>query len=107
MLVHEPGIGPCRNYDGIIGVWDDPVAAIHLNVGKQGEVNIVWDDPTGERVATHTIKLEANWFVTYHKPKFDRPICPGVWNTRVELADGSSFTSRLVHGLDLSLNRSL
>ena len=80
-----------RNYGGIIGVWDDPVAAIHLNVGKQGEVNIVWDDPTGERVATHTIKLEANWFVTYHKPKFDRPICPGVWNARIELADGSAI----------------
>lgn len=80
-----------RNYGGILGVWDDPVAALRLNAGKQGEVNVVWNDPTGARVETHTIKLESSWSVTFHKPKFERPIRPGVWNSRVELKDGSAI----------------
>jgi len=80
-----------RNYGGIIGVWDEPVAAVRMSVGKVGEVNIVWDDPIGERVSTHTTKLEANWFVTYHKPKFERPIRPGFWNCRIELPDGTAI----------------
>ena len=29
------------NYSGIIGVWDEPVAAVRMSVGKVGEVNIV------------------------------------------------------------------
>ena len=37
-----------RNYGGIIGVWDESVAAVRMSVGKVGEVNIVWDDPIGE-----------------------------------------------------------
>ena len=83
-----------RNYGGIIGAWDEPVAAIRLNPGKPGEVIVIWDDPIGTRVATHTIKVESGWFVTYHKPKFERPICPGVWNSRVELTDGTAVMER-------------
>lgn len=78
-----------RNYGGILGAWDDPVAAIRLNTGKSGEINVVWSDPTGKRVQSYTIKIETSWFVTYHKPKFERPIRPGIWNCRVELKDGT------------------
>ena len=79
-----------RNFARIIGVWDEPVAAIRLSKGKMGEVVIVWDDPIGKRISTHTTKLEASWFVTYHKPKLDRPIRPGFWNCRIELTDGTA-----------------
>ena len=79
-----------RNYGGILGAWDDPVAALRLNPGKTGEVIIIWDNPTEKRVATHTVKVESGWFVTFHKPKFERPIPPGVWNCRVELTDGTA-----------------
>ena len=79
-----------RNYGGILGAWDDPVIAIRLNPGKAGELSIVWDDPTGARVKTQNVKVESGWFVTFHKLKFDRPIRPGVWNTRLELLDGTA-----------------
>ena len=78
-----------RNYGGILAAWDEPVAALRLTVGKQGDVNIVWDDPVGERVATYSMKLEAGWFVSYHKPKLDRPIRPGVWTVKLEMPDGA------------------
>ena len=74
-----------RNYGGIVGAWDEPVAALRLKGGVPGEVSIIWDDPVGERVSTFVMKLEASWFVSYHKPKVDRPIRPGVWTVSVQL----------------------
>ena len=74
-----------RNYGGIIGAWDEPVAALRLKGGVPGEVSIIWDDPVGERVSTFVMKLEASWFVSYHKPKVDRPIRPGVWTVSVQV----------------------
>ena len=43
----------------------------------------------GARVSSQSMKVESGWFVTFHKPKLDRPIRPGVWNSRVELTDGT------------------
>lgn len=63
------------------------MAALRLLSGKVGEVKILWDDPLGERVATFTMKLETNWFVSYHKPQLERPIRPGVWSVKVVLSD--------------------
>ncbi len=77
-----------RNYGNILGVWDEPVAAVRLTMGKQSEVVIVWEDPVGEQVARYTMKLEANWFVSYHKPKVERPIRPGVWSVSLETKTG-------------------
>ena len=74
-----------RNLGGIIGAWDEPVAALRLKGGSPGEINIVWDDPVGERVSTFVMKLEASWFVSFHKPKVERPIRPGVWTVKVTL----------------------
>ena len=70
---------------GILGAWDEPVAALRLKGGSPGEVNIIWDDPVGERVSTYTMKLEASWFVSFHKPKVERPIRPGLWTVKVTL----------------------
>ena len=68
-----------------MGAWDEPVAALRLKGGSPGEVNIIWDDPVGERVSTFVMKLEASWFVSFHKPKVERPIRPGVWTVKVTL----------------------
>ncbi len=65
------------------------MAAVRLTMGKQAEAVIVWEDPIGERVATYTMKLEANWFISFHKPKLDKPIRPGVWSVRIEMKDGT------------------
>lgn len=78
-----------RNYPGILGAWDEPVAAIRLTPGRQGDVNIIWDDPVGERVANYPIKLESSWYISYHKPKVERPIRPGVWTVHLELPDST------------------
>lgn len=78
-----------RNYPGILGPWDHPVAALRLAAGRQTTINIIWDDPLGERIANFAMKLEAAWTVTYHKPKLELPIRPGVWTVRLELPDGT------------------
>ena len=66
-------------------MWDEPVAALRLRVGHPAEINILWYDPVGERVSKFVVKLEATWFVSYHKPKVERPIRPGVWTVKVAL----------------------
>ena len=48
-------------------------------------MNIIWDDPVRERVSTFLMKIEASWFVSYHKPKIERPIRPGIWTVKVQL----------------------
>jgi protein xylosyltransferase len=83
-----------RNYGGILGAWDNPVAAVRLIAGRVGDVTIVWEDPTGARVSSQSVKVESGWFVTFHKPKLERPIRPGVWNSRVELTDGTTIMER-------------
>ena len=83
-----------RNYGGILGAWDEPVAVVRVNPGQTGDINLVWSDPTKLQVAMHTVKVESGWFVTFHKPKLERPIRPGVWNVRVELKSGEAIMER-------------
>ncbi len=78
-----------RNYPGILGPWDHPVAALRLVAGQLTTINIIWDDPLKERIATFSMKLEAAWTVTYHKPKLELPIRPGIWGVHLELPDGT------------------
>lgn len=73
-----------RNYGGILGVWDEPVAAVRLSTGQYNELVITWDDPIGIRVSTYNMKLESGWFISYHKPKLDQPIKPGLWTARLQ-----------------------
>lgn len=77
-----------RSYGNILGVWDEPVAAVRMTLGRLGSVNVIWEDPVGDRLATYTMKVEANWFVAYHKPKVERPIRPGVWKVKLESKSG-------------------
>lgn len=77
-----------RNYGDILGVWDEPVAAIRLTPGQYTELEITWDDPVGIRVSKFTMKLESGWFVSFHKPKLERPIRPGLWTTKVQMKNG-------------------
>ena len=72
-----------------MGIWDEPVAAVTLTTGRVGEVNIVWEDPVKEKIATATIKLEAGPSVATHKPRVERPIRPGTWAAKLQLQDGT------------------
>ncbi len=73
-----------------MGVWDEPVVAIRLSAsGPQGDVSIIWEDPIGVRISTGSVKLEGGWFVSFHKPKLERPIRPGVWSVKLEMGHGA------------------
>lgn len=80
-----------RNYGGILGVWDEPVAAVRMSTGHYSELNLVWDDPIGARVSSYTMKMESGFVVTYHKPKLERPIRPGLWSARLRAMRGEDL----------------
>lgn len=65
------------------------MAAVRLTIGRVGDVNIVWEDPVGEKISTSVVKLEAGSFVATHKPRVERPIRPGAWSAKIQLQDGS------------------
>ena len=59
-----------------------------MSLGRMGTVNVVWEDPVGEKLTTYTMKVEASWSVAFHKPKVERPIKPGVWRVKLESRSG-------------------
>lgn len=76
-----------RNYGNILGVWDEPVAAMLLVEGAQLDVHMHWEDPIAQPVLNHQMKIESFWSVAYYKPPLERPLRPGVWKLRVELTN--------------------
>ena len=80
-----------RNYGNILGVWDEPVMAMWLDGGWGGgepvDIRMHWEDPTGQPVFTHQMKIDPSWFMAYHKPPFEKPLRPGVWRLWVELVN--------------------
>ena len=73
-----------RNHGNILGVWDEPVAAVRLfSSGSNFNLEIIWVDPVGVQVNTFTMKIESSWFVAFHKPKLERPIRPGLWSVTI------------------------
>ena len=65
------------------------MAAVRLDAGLATEVMLSWVDPVGETASSYKMKLEPGWFVSFHKPKWDRPIRPGVWSVSISTLDGS------------------
>lgn len=66
------------------------MAALRLNVGRLGHITIVWKNPAGDVIEKHDLKLESSAFVTYHKPRLEIPIMPGVWTVQLE-AESTTF----------------
>ncbi len=73
-----------RNHGSILGVWDEPVAAVRLHAGSTFELDITWEDPLGFHISTYKMKIESVWYVAFHKPKLERPIRPGLWTVTVK-----------------------
>ena len=73
-----------RNHGGILGVWDEPVANVHLNYAPKGSIKIVWYDAIGAMLSSHSVTIEGNLFTTTHRPKLSHPMRPGVWTVKVE-----------------------
>lgn len=74
-----------RNYGGILGVHDTPVAAVRLVVGKLGHIAYIWENPIGMTVERHNTKLEPSSVINTKKLNIERPLMPGVWKVRLEI----------------------
>lgn len=83
-----------RNYPGVLGAWDEPVAAVRIFAGQQEHVSLTWTDPVGVKLTPNAIKLEAGWFVSYQKPKLELPIRPGVWSVELKALDATVIMER-------------
>lgn len=65
------------------------MATVRLSSGQYSEVTLTWDDPVGSCVSTYNMKLESGCVVSYHKPKLERPIRPGVWSVKLQMSHGA------------------
>ena len=71
-----------RNYGGILGVHDEIVVAMRMKTGHLCHVDVAWENPVGNIAIQEKIKLEPSWTVSFHKPKIERPLMPGIWKVR-------------------------
>uniref|UniRef100_A0A3Q2Y4M4 Xylosyltransferase 2 n=1 Tax=Hippocampus comes TaxID=109280 RepID=A0A3Q2Y4M4_HIPCM len=72
-----------RNFGGIIGPLDEPLAVQKWARGPNLTATIVWIDPAQVVAASYDITVDADAEYTQYKPPLQRPLRPGVWMVRV------------------------
>ncbi|XP_018423372.1 PREDICTED: xylosyltransferase 2 isoform X1 [Nanorana parkeri] len=72
-----------RNFGGLIGPMDEPVAVQKWSHGVNVTVTVVWIDPTYIIAASYDISVESEADFTQYKPPLSRPLRPGVWKVRL------------------------
>ncbi|XP_051905109.1 xylosyltransferase 2 [Hippocampus zosterae] len=72
-----------RNFGGLIGPLDEPLAVQKWARGPNLTATIVWIDPGQVVAASYDIKVDADAEYTQYKPPLQRPLRPGVWMVRV------------------------
>ncbi|KAK2893402.1 xylosyltransferase 1-like [Channa argus] len=73
-----------RNWGGLLGPEDDPVAVQRWSRGQSNlTATVVWIDPTNVIAATYDILVDASAEVTHYRPPLTLPLRPGVWTLRV------------------------
>ncbi|KAG7256262.1 hypothetical protein CRUP_025510 [Coryphaenoides rupestris] len=73
-----------RNWGGLLGPEDEPVAAQRWSRGTGNlTATVVWVDPTNVIAATYDILVEAGAEHTHYRPPLSGPLRPGVWTLRV------------------------
>lgn len=73
-----------RNWGGLLGPEDEPVAVQRWNRGQSNlTATVVWIDPTNVIAATYDILVDASAEVTHYRPPLTSPLRPGVWTLRV------------------------
>ena len=63
---------------------------MRMKTGHLCHADVVWVNPSGNTAVQEKIKLEPSWTVSFHKPKIERPLMPGIW--KVRLVDTSTKT---------------
>ncbi|XP_063315020.1 xylosyltransferase 2 isoform X1 [Pelobates fuscus] len=72
-----------RNFGGLIGPMDEPVAVQRWTRGVNLTVTVVWIDPTYIVAASYDIAVDSEADYTQYKPALTRPLRPGVWSVRI------------------------
>ncbi|GAB0197764.1 xylosyltransferase 2 [Grus japonensis] len=72
-----------RNFGGLMGPFDEPVAMQKWSRGPNLTATVVWIDPTYVIAASYDITVDAEAEFTQYKPPLNRPLRPGVWTIRL------------------------
>ncbi|KAM8947297.1 xylosyltransferase 2 isoform 2-T2 [Pelodytes ibericus] len=72
-----------RNFGGLMGPLDEPVAVQKWTHGANLTITVVWIDPTYIVAASYDITVDSDSDYTQYKPPLARPLRPGVWNVRL------------------------
>ncbi|XP_075994851.1 xylosyltransferase 2 [Genypterus blacodes] len=72
-----------RNFGGVIGPLDEPLAVQKWARGPNLTATIVWIDPALVVAASYEISVDVDAEYTQYKPPLLRPLRPGTWTVRV------------------------
>ncbi|XP_053299768.1 xylosyltransferase 2 isoform X2 [Pleuronectes platessa] len=72
-----------RNFGGVIGPLDEPLAVQNWARGPNLTATIVWLDPALVVASSYDITVDVDAEYTQYKPPLQRPLRPGTWTVRV------------------------
>ncbi|XP_041825722.1 xylosyltransferase 2 [Melanotaenia boesemani] len=72
-----------RNFGGVIGPLDEPLAVQKWARGPNLTATIVWIDPALVVAASYDITVDVDAEYTQYKPPLQHPLRPGTWTVRV------------------------
>ncbi|XP_029456472.1 xylosyltransferase 2 [Rhinatrema bivittatum] len=72
-----------RNFGGLLGPFDEPLAMQKWARGPNLTVTVVWIDPTYVIATSYDISVDSEAEFTQYKPPLNRPLRPGAWTVRV------------------------
>ncbi|XP_047428538.1 xylosyltransferase 2 [Mugil cephalus] len=72
-----------RNFGGVIGPMDEPLAVQKWARGPNLTATIVWIDPALVVAASYDITVDVDAEYTQYKPPLQHPLRPGTWTVRV------------------------
>uniref|UniRef100_A0A1A8VFA3 Xylosyltransferase 2 n=1 Tax=Nothobranchius furzeri TaxID=105023 RepID=A0A1A8VFA3_NOTFU len=72
-----------RNFGGVIGPLDEPLAVQKWARGPNLTATIVWMDPALVVAASYDITVDVDAEYTQYKPPLQHPLRPGTWTVRV------------------------
>uniref|UniRef100_A0A672YQG1 Xylosyltransferase 2 n=1 Tax=Sphaeramia orbicularis TaxID=375764 RepID=A0A672YQG1_9TELE len=72
-----------RNFGGVIGPLDEPLAVQKWARGPNLTATIVWIDPALVVAASYDISVDVDAEYTQYKPPLQHPLRPGAWTVRV------------------------
>ncbi|XP_070779509.1 xylosyltransferase 2 [Enoplosus armatus] len=72
-----------RNFGGVIGPFNEPLAVQKWARGPNLTATIVWIDPALVVAASYDITVDVDAEYTQYKPPLQRPLRPGTWTVRV------------------------